>query len=77
MRVRRSNGQFGERIWIAVVDVSMGNQHPIGIIDFLRSDGDGHLPLQVRTIENLCRIGQVGIDINHSPLEYEPTARLT
>src|SRR3546814_12870039 len=61
---------------VAVVDVLVGNQHPVGIGDLFGPTGDGQQTGQVGRIQLLYRVEQVGIEIDGASLEPKPAAGL-
>ncbi|WPL15279.1 hypothetical protein Thiowin_00164 [Thiorhodovibrio winogradskyi] len=75
--LRRGGGELGDGVRVAVVDVRVGEQHPVGIGDALRREGDWDQALEVGRVEFFDRIGEVGVEIERGAGELELAAGLT
>lgn len=69
-----SGCERGDGVWVAVVDVLVGKQYPVGIGDTVRLKGNGSEALKVRGIQLLNGIREVRVQIDGSALKAELAA---
>ena len=59
-----------------MIDVLVREQNPVGVRDLLRRERQRHLPLEVRCVELLNRIGQIGVEVERHAREGKPATGL-
>lgn len=74
--LRGSGCERGDGVWVAVVDVLVGKQYPVGVADRLRRKWDGNEPSEVGGVEFLDGVGEVGVEVEGGARETEPAAGL-